>query len=142
MTIVAAVDRASHARRVVEEAVILANAFDDSIHIVHVLSRSEFVEMEETNVSETGDAIDLNRVREIAASVAEEAIKDVNASADAVGLVGDASDEIVRYADENDAKYIVVGARKRSPVGKAVFGSVTQSILLNSRQPVVAIGIE
>lgn len=142
MTIVAAVDRSSHARRVVEEAVTLANAFDDSIHVVHVLSRSKFVEMEETNVSKTGDAIDLDRVREIAASVAEEAIEDANASADAVGLVGDASDEIVRYADENDAKYIVVGGRKRSPVGKAIFGSVTQSILLDSRQPVVAIRIE
>lgn len=142
MTIVAAVDRSSHASRVVEEAITLANAFDDSLHVVHVLSRSEFVEMEETNVSETGDAIEIDRVREIAASVAEEAIEDANASADTVGLVGDASDEIVRYADENDARYIVIGGRKRSPVGKAIFGSVTQSILLNSRQPVVAFRIE
>ncbi|PGF13845.1 universal stress protein UspA [Natrinema sp. CBA1119] len=142
MAIVAAIDRSSHAHQVVEEAVSLANAFNDSIHAVHVLSRSEFVEMEGENVSETGDAIDLDRVREIAAAVAEEAIEDVNASADAVGLVGDASDEIIRYADENDARYIVVGGRKRSPVGKAIFGSVTQSILLNSRQPVVAIRIE
>jgi len=46
MTIVAAVDRSSHASRVVEEAVTLANAFDDSVHVVHVLSRSKFVEME------------------------------------------------------------------------------------------------
>jgi len=142
MTIVAAVDRSSHASRVVEEAVTLANAFDDSVHVVHVLSRSKFVEMEGENVSETGEAIDLDRVREIAASVAEEAIENANAGADAVGLVGDASDEIVRYADENDTRYLIVGGRKRSPVGKAIFGSVTQSILLNSRQPVVAIRIE
>lgn len=142
MTIVAAVNKSAHASRVVEEAITLANAFDDSLHVVHVLSLSEFVEMEETNVSKTGDAIEIDRVREIAESVAEEAIEDANASIDTVGLVGDASDEIVQYADANDARYIVIGGRKRSPVGKAIFGSVTQSIFLNSRQPVVAIRIE
>ncbi|SEH17809.1 Nucleotide-binding universal stress protein, UspA family [Natronorubrum sediminis] len=139
MTIVVAVDESSHASRVVEEANALANAFDDSLHVVYVLSRSDFVDMEETNVSETGDAMDLDRVREIAASVAEDAITDANATAESVGLVGDASSEVTRYADDIGARYIVVGGRKRSPVGKAVFGSVTQSILLNSRQPVVAI---
>lgn len=139
MTVVAAVDKSAHASRVVEEANALANTFDDPLHVVHVMSRSEFVEREETNVSDTGDAIDLDRIREIAASVAENATADTIPGADTVGLVSDASDEVARYADDIDARYIVVGGRKRSPVGKAIFGSVTQSILLNSHRSVVAI---
>lgn len=139
MTIVAAVDRSAHAKRIADEANTLANAFDEPLHLVHVLSRSEFVEMEETNVNETGDALNLDQVREIAASIAGEAIVDTDISAETMGLVGDAADEVVRYADEVDARYIVVGGRKRSPVGKAIFGSVTQSVLLNGQQPVLAI---
>lgn len=139
MPVVAAVDQSSHGSRIVAEANALANAFDDSLHLVHVLSRSKFVEMEETNVDETGDALELDRVREIAASIAADAIADADVEAETVGLVGDAADEVVRYADETDARYIVTGGRKRSPVGKAVFGSVTQSILLNSNRPVVTV---
>ena len=137
MTIVAAVDRSEHAKRIADEANTLANAFDEPLHLVHVLSRSEFVEMEETNVNETGDALELDQIREIAASIAGEATADTDISAETVGLVGEAADEVVRYADEVDARYIVVGGRKRSPVGKALFGSVTQSVLLNGRQPVL-----
>lgn len=138
MTIVAAVDRSEHAERIADEANTLANAFDEPLHLVHVLSRSEFVEMEETSVNETGDALEVDQIREIAASIAEESVADTDISAETVGLVGEAADEVVRYADEVNARYIVVGGRKRSPVGKAIFGSVTQSILLNSQQPVLS----
>ncbi|KYH24966.1 universal stress protein family protein [Halalkalicoccus paucihalophilus] len=44
---------------------------------------------------------------------------------------GDPADEIVEYADSIDADTIIVPGRKRSPVGKAVFGSVTQDVILN-----------
>ncbi|MFC4543111.1 universal stress protein [Halosolutus amylolyticus] len=53
---------------------------------------------------------------------------------------GDTEDDILEWADEYDADAIVLGGRKRSPVGKAVFGSVTQSIILNTDRPVVVTG--
>lgn len=52
---------------------------------------------------------------------------------------GDPADEIQRVARDIDADQIVVGGRKRSPVGKAVFGSVSQEVILNAERPVLSV---
>lgn len=53
---------------------------------------------------------------------------------------GDPSNIITQYAASNDPDLIVLGGRKRSPVGKAIFGSVAQSVILNTDHPVVVTG--
>jgi nucleotide-binding universal stress UspA family protein len=53
---------------------------------------------------------------------------------------GDTTDDIIHEAEEHDADAIVLGGRKRSPAGKAIFGSVTQSVILNTDRPVVVTG--
>ncbi len=52
------------------------------------------------------------------------------------------ADGIVGLATDVDADLVVVGARRRTPVGKAVFGSVTQSVVLDSPVPVTVVGVE
>ncbi len=52
------------------------------------------------------------------------------------------ADGIVDLAAEVDADLVVVGGRRRSPVGKAMFGSVTQSVVLDSPVPVAVVGVE
>ncbi|MEF8852105.1 MAG: universal stress protein [Haloarculaceae archaeon] len=44
--------------------------------------------------------------------------------------------EIVDLAEEADADLVVVGGRKRSPTGKAVFGSTAQEVMLEAPCPV------
>lgn len=142
MPIVAAVDRSDRASAVVREAVELGEAFGEEVVVVHVLSRDEFVSLERTNVNETGEALPVEQVRETAESIAGEAIAEANVAASAVGLMGDPADEVVGYAHDQDARYIVVAGRKRSPVGKALFGSVVQSVLLSAECPVVSLRTE
>ena len=50
---------------------------------------------------------------------------------------GDPADEILVVAQEIEADCIAMGGRKRSPTGKIIFGSVTQSVLLSSDRPVL-----
>jgi nucleotide-binding universal stress UspA family protein len=53
---------------------------------------------------------------------------------------GAPADAIIETADELDADLIVLAGRKRSPAGKALFGSVTQAVILNSNRPVLVAG--
>ncbi|KAB1196065.1 MULTISPECIES: universal stress protein [Haloferax] len=49
-------------------------------------------------------------------------------------------DGILDLIDEVNADHIVMGGRKRSPAGKAIFGSVTQTVILESDVPVSVTG--
>jgi nucleotide-binding universal stress UspA family protein len=49
------------------------------------------------------------------------------------------ADGIVDLAAEVGADSIVMSGRKRSPAGKALFGSVTQSVILSSPVPVTVV---
>ncbi|RKD88029.1 universal stress protein [Halopiger aswanensis] len=139
MTVIAAVDRSDAAPHVVSRARELGDAFGERIQVVHVLTRDEFVSLERTNVSQTGETIPTQDVIQIAEDIAAEAIDEADVDATPVGLMGNPADEIVSYAEDKGARYIVVAGRNRSPVGKALFGSVAQSILLNASIPVVSI---
>ena len=139
MTIVAAIDRSERGPAVVTKANELAGAFDEDLHVVHVLGQGEFISLERTSVDDTGQPVPMDEIRRVASDIAAEAIEQAGADAEPVGLVGDAADEVLRYADERSARYIVLGGRRRSPVGKAVFGSVTQKVLLRGERPVVTI---
>lgn len=54
-------------------------------------------------------------------------------------VVPDVGAEVVRVAEERGAELVVVGVRHRSPVGKALMGSVSQRVLLDATCPVLAV---
>lgn len=139
MVVIAAVDRSNQAESVVREAAELATAFDEPLHLVHVMSRSEFLDREMSSARERGRPVEMDEIRRLAADHARDAATDIDTQYEAVGRVGDIVDNIANHAEKHDARYIVIGGRKRSPAGKAVFGSVAQDILLNSDRPVVAV---
>ena len=47
--------------------------------------------------------------------------------------------DIVEQAKRLDARFIVIGVRKRSKVGKLIFGSTAQYVILNSPCPVICV---
>ena len=52
---------------------------------------------------------------------------------------GTASDAVLGVAEEVGAELLVVGIRRRSPVGKALLGSNAQRIILNAACPVLTV---
>ncbi|WP_029253573.1 universal stress protein [Paraoerskovia marina] len=51
----------------------------------------------------------------------------------------DVADDLVSAALEVDAELLVIGLRRRSPVGKLILGSSAQRILLEAPCPVLAV---
>jgi len=141
MTVVVAVDRSDGDRGTLEEGQRLAEQFDDELEVVHVLTRKAFVNLERTSVSETSETIEPGEVREIAAEIAAEIAEEALDSGEftATGAVGDPAGEILSLARKRDARYVVIGVRKRSAVGKVVFGSTAQEILMDADRSVVVV---
>ena len=69
-----------------------------------------------------------------------DALETADIEASVVGESGNPTDAILRMAAENDADAIYIGGRKRSPAGKALFGSVAQSLILSADRPVLVAG--
>ncbi|NKX54763.1 universal stress protein [Arthrobacter mobilis] len=51
----------------------------------------------------------------------------------------DAADEVLDAAESHGAGLIVIGLRRRTPVGKLIMGSTAQRILLQAECPVLAV---
>jgi nucleotide-binding universal stress UspA family protein len=60
---------------------------------------------------------------------------------DVRGLIrgNDPADDLVAIAEEVSAEMIVIGLRKRTPVGKLIMGSNAQRVLLDATCPVLAV---
>ena len=51
----------------------------------------------------------------------------------------DASEDLIAVAEDTDAELIVIGLRRRTPVGKLILGSNAQRVLLDAPCPVLAV---
>lgn len=71
---------------------------------------------------------------------AVERLRDAGVETHVVGESVDTVESIRRHAEREDVDAIVMGGRKRSPVGKLLLGSVTQSVVRNTDRPVVVTG--
>ncbi len=51
----------------------------------------------------------------------------------------DPAEDLIKVAEEESAELIVIGLRRRTPVGKLILGSNAQRILLDASCPVLAV---
>ena len=49
------------------------------------------------------------------------------------------AEDLIEVAEQEQAEFIVIGLRKRTPVGKLILGSNAQRILLDATCPVLAV---
>lgn len=145
MTILAAVGEKQRSRKLVQTAQELARAYGDELVVLHVIPQEEaeahFEELRK--IPEFRDmtlSAEADRAEQIARTIIKDSLEDYDR--DRVrpeGRLGDPTEAILDLAENIDARYLVVGGRKRSPTGKALFGSVTQSVLLNAAVPTVTV---
>lgn len=141
--IVAAIDRSDRAELVVEQAHTLATALERDLHVLHVFPFTEWLDRHRDRIEQMGSGgVQRAEVQEAALDLAKSAGSAVTDSFTPVGKVDDPGSGIFDYNSDVDASYVVIAGRKRTPVGKVLLGSVTQSVILNGDRPVLTIMVE
>lgn len=144
MVILAAVDENERSKQVVSIAYDIADTYDDRLVALHVVptddyethkqSLQEIPEFQDFSITQEADSAK-RFVREFVSNVVEDLDPTVLEPRGRVGVI---SEEILAETADLDPRFLVIGGRRRSPVGKAVFGNTAQRILLNARCPVVS----
>ncbi|MFD1599919.1 universal stress protein [Halobellus rarus] len=164
MTILTAVDGETIPSDAVARGEELATAFDDDHVVLHVMPQDVFEKFRSAAGGSSGRSVTtpasygsaegwahqqgsgeeytVEDGERHATGVARDVVRGtLEEPSDTIlkGRVGEPVEEILSEADRRDARYLVIGGRKRSPTGKALFGSKTQSILLTAELPVVTV---
>jgi len=144
MAILAAIGEERRSNQVVEVARDLAQAHDERLDVLHVVPSEEFEAHREAIADLPGfEDHSFTQEEASAARFAEEVTRETLGGAtvdvSGVGRVGDPVEQTISVVEETDPRYLVIGGRRRSPAGKAVFGSKTQDILLRSPVPVMTV---
>ena len=137
-TVLLTVGRSNESRvdRLTEAAIELAEATGARVVIGHAFeTQSEVDAVRDRLDMASGSATDVTR-RMTTVRRASKALTAADVDSEVETVVGDPGGVIADLAERVDADRILVGGRKRSPAGKAVFGSTAQRILLSAPCPV------
>lgn len=148
VTILIAIGETEATSPVISTGYELAERYDDNVVALHVMPQDDFEEHKRTiENSRRFQDLSLSQEQDSAARFARRAVRETipefdNARVRSRGRVGDPATEIISEANDTDPRFLVLGGRRRSPVGKALFGSITQKVLLEARCPVVTMMTE
>jgi nucleotide-binding universal stress UspA family protein len=144
MPILAALGEEQHTD-VVSVAYDLATTYEDTLVVLHVIPDEDFDSYKRSvqGIDEFQN-VSITQEMDSAAQFARRRVSDVldGFDSDTIttrGRVGTPTDEILSEAESLDPRYVVIGGRRRSPAGKAAFGSTTQRVLLGADCPVVTV---
>ncbi|MFC7204682.1 universal stress protein [Haloferax namakaokahaiae] len=125
--------------RLAEEAIDIAGPTGATVVLGHVFTKSEYSEaLDNLDFDVTAEEVSADDVARRHATIRKlvSQLADEDIDYDVRGRIGDHGEELVELASEVDADQLLVGGRKRSPTGKAVFGSLAQEVMLSSPCPV------
>lgn len=122
------------------EAVLeVAKPADATVVLAHVFTESEYDDvLDRLEFDRTVDEIDPDAVagRHSTIHELEDVFDEHDVDYKVQGAVGEHGPTIVDLAASTGADRVVVGGRRRSPTGKAVFGSTAQEVMLSAPCPV------
>lgn len=127
-TIVVGYADTPEARAALDAAVAEAALRDAGIVLVHS-TRGGHEDAEE--VLATRDALEATRAELVAKGVPVEVLELVRGN--------EVGEDLALVAEERGATLIVIGLRRRSPVGKLILGSTAQDVLLAAECPILAV---
>jgi nucleotide-binding universal stress UspA family protein len=131
MAIIVGFTRASEGRAALDRAVAEALLRDADLVVIHSLKGGERDELEKV----------LAYREEFAALETELAARGVRFRLIEYARGNSPAEDLVEAAREHDGELIVIGFRRRSPVGKLVLGSNAQDVLMNAECPVLAVRV-
>lgn len=132
-------DNDDRIRRLGEETAAVAGPCGSEVVLVHVYTEEEFDRSRDRlNIDPQSEESTPDHVASRHASIRdlEDRMAEDDIPTQVRGVVGDRGRSIVELSEEVEADRVVVGGRRRSPTGKAVFGSVAQEVMLSAPCPV------
>lgn len=126
------------AKRLGEAAIDLAGPTGAHVVLAHVFTQQEYDDVVDRLDFDAGDRPDSSEVatRHVETRTIAQALDAADIDYEIRGAVGDRGDAIVELAEDVGADRVVIGGRRRTPAGKAVFGSTAQKVMLSGPCPV------
>jgi nucleotide-binding universal stress UspA family protein len=129
MKIMVGYDRSNVAKEALELAKKHAKAFDAKVYVVRSLAQSHEMKLEDIQQAE-------QQLEEIRRSFRVEGIE---CKTEAIVSSISPGEDLVQFIKEKEIDEIIIGVKKRSKVGKLLFGSNAQYIILMAPCPVLAV---
>ncbi|SEH16349.1 Nucleotide-binding universal stress protein, UspA family [Natronorubrum sediminis] len=130
---------ADRSDELVDAVVDVAAPADATVVLAHVFTKSEYddvlTRLEFDRETEDVEPDDVARRHQTIIDL-RETIEESDLEYEVRGGIGEHGPTIVDLATSVDADRVIVGGRRRSPTGKAVFGSTAQEVLLSAPCPV------
>ncbi len=117
------------AKEALNVALFHARHFDAEVHVAWSLAGGQDTSMEEIDTAQDG--------LQHAESLFGEAQIPCQTHLLIRGLTP--GEDLVRFAEEHQVREVIIGVRRRSQVGKLLFGSTARYVILNAPCPVVSV---